>query len=430
MDSAEPPPDSIYLIILVALLILSMFFSACETAIISSSKLRIRYLKEKKNRAAARIEKIIEHKDFFLNAILIGNNVVNIASSSLLTAISVRIFGDAGIGIATAAATIVILIFGEILPKSIALMRPEKIALRVSMPLSIFIALMSPIVAIFSIVTSFFSRLLGVKKEKKTVTVTEEDIKTLIEIGEEEGLIETDKRDMMHRILKYTDLTAKDIMIPRTNIVAVSIDATRQEILDLSHRSRFSRFPVSGDNIDDIKGILYVKDFIFMPDSDNEFFEIEKLLRPAIFIFETQKISALQSTLRAKKQNMAVVIDEYGGTAGLVSTDDLVKEIFGDIRDEYDRKETAETIRPVFDKPGIDSWIIDGNERLDSLNERFSVHLSSSFYDTLGGFIMERYGDIPDEGQTVSEQGFSFTVLEVTGNRIEKIRIDRTGDRE
>jgi len=428
MDPAQPPPDSIYLIILAILLGFSMFFSASEIAFMSSSRLRIRYLKEKKNRAAARVERILSRKDFFLTAILIGNNVVNIACSALITAISVRLFGDAGVGIATAVATAVILVFGEILPKSVALLRPESTAIRFSLPVSFFVLLMSPLVSLFTMATGGLARLLGIKRAIRGLSVTEDDIRTLIDSGEEEGLIEAEKRKMMHRILKYTNLTARDIMTPRTDIVAIGIDATRGEILELSRDSRFSRFPVYGENIDDIKGILYVKDFLFA--SDKEKFETEQpglrsLLRPAAFVFETRKITELQATLRENNQNIAVIIDEYGGTSGLVTTEDLVEEIFGGIRDEYDLTENAETVHRETDDAGTERWITPGTERLDALNDRFGIQLESPFYDTVGGLVMERIGDIPSAGDTIMEQGYSFTVLSVSGNKVGEICIAR-----
>lgn len=417
MVTSEPPPDGIYLIVLLILLLCSMFFSASETAFISASKLRIRYLKEKKNKAASRVERILQKKEFFLNTILIGNNIVNIAASALITALAIKFFGKAGVGIATASATVIILIFGEILPKSFSMTRPEKIALRFSFPVQCLVFIASPVVLVFSLITRSIARILGVRKKTVKSTVTEEDIKTLIEVGEEEGLIAQNERVMMHKILKYTDLTARDIMIPRTDIVAIGIDTSRKEILSLSHSSRFSRFPVYGDDIDDIRGILYIKDFLFAPETDPDSFSVQSLLRPALFIFETQKMSGIQSKLRAENQNIAVIIDEYGGTAGIVTAENLIEMIFGGIRDEYDKSETSEL--------GISR--ADGALRLDELNERLGIQLSSEYFDTIGGFIMERAGDVPETGMATTEQGYVFTVTAVTGNRIDEISIEPIG---
>lgn len=359
--------------------------------------------------------------------ILVGNNVVNIAMSSLITVLSIQFFGSAGVGIATAIATITILIFGEILPKSIALQRPEKIALRVSLPISFFLIVLSPIVYIFSLISRIIASLLGIKKAKAKSTVTEEDIKTMIEIGEEEGLIESQKKAMLHRILRYTDLIAKDIMTPRTDIVSISVDSTRKEILALSHSSRYSRFPVYGTDSDDILGILFIKDFLFSPQGDSDSFSVKALLRPALFIFETQRMSKIQETMRNANQNLAVIIDEYGGTAGIVTIADLAEKIFGSLRDEFDAHE-KKPIQP--DAPGmkeIKDFLINGATRLEEINERFGIHLSSEYFDTIGGFIMEKKGDIAELGTVIQEQGLTFTVVQISANRIDSLRIDRMG---
>jgi CBS domain containing-hemolysin-like protein len=305
----------------------------------------------------------------------------------------------------------------------VALQRPESIALKFSLPLSIFIVLISPVVLAFSFVTRFLSGLFAKKSDAGNAAgaVTEEDIKTLIEVGEEEGVIEPKERDMMHKILKYTDLTARDIMTPRTAIATIAISASRAEILAFAHESRFSRFPVYGDDIDDIRGILYVKDFLFSSGDSTENFSVRAMLRPALFVFENQKISDLQEKLRASRQNIAIVVDEYGGTAGIVTTEDLVEEIFGGIRDEYDRPERDAIIEAVKDAP----IVIAGTERLDGLGDRLGIRLESAFYDTIAGYILERSGEIPQAGFHIEEQGYGFTVLALSGNRIESVRVEK-----
>jgi len=419
MEPSHPPPESIYLLLLAFLLLCSMFFSASETAFLSSSRLHIRYLMEKGNKAASRVEKLLRKKTLFLNSILIGNNIVNITTSSLVTAMAISAFGDAGIGIATAAATIIILVFGEILPKSIALIQPERIATKASLPLSIFIVIASPLIFTFTVITGILTMFSGKRKRTDTESVTEEDIKTLIEVGEEEGILETRERDMMHKILKYTNLNTRDIMTPRTDIVSIEINATRAEILEVSRNSRFSRFPVCGEDIDDIRGILYIKDILITPNTDDGAFTAKDLLRPALFIFENQKISMVQKKLREENQNIAIVIDEYGGVAGLVTAEDLAEEIFGGLHDEYDKPEATTQ---------GDSLTVEGSMRLDEINERLSIRLTSEFYDTIGGFIMERYGDIPIPGTSIADQGYSFTVTAVAGNRVETVKIFRPGE--
>jgi len=425
MDPSEPPPWGAYLLAVAGLLVCSMFFSAAESAFLSSSKLRIRYLKEKNNRAASRVDRLLDRRNFFINLILIGNNVVNIAMSSLITSVSLRLFGDAGIGVATACATVIILVFGEILPKSIAIQRPEPIALRLSLPLSILAAIMAPVVFVFTALTQFITFALTTPaaraRAKSAKAVTEDDIKTLIEVGEEEGLIESHEREMMTNVLKYADLAARDVMTTRTAIVGVSEGATRGEIIALSKNSAFSRFPVFGDDIDDIRGILYVKDFLFAPEGESEDYPAKKYLRPALFVLENRKVASVQASMRKGLHGIAVVLDEYGGTAGILTVSDLAAEIFGAVDDEYD--DTRETkARSGWDALPAE---FDGTERLDAINELLGAQLASEFYDTVGGLAMERAGEIPVAGYRFLEGELEFTVLEMEGNRVARVRASR-----
>ncbi|WP_255945203.1 hemolysin family protein [Brucepastera parasyntrophica] len=423
-----------------------MFCSASEIAFLSASKLHIRYLREKKNKAAARVEKLMKRKDFFINTILVCNNIVNIAISSIATAIAVQLTGSAGVGIATAIATVVILVFGEILPKSFALLIPEKIALKFSFPLMILVFVMSPVVSVISGFIRIIMKLFRVRTNTDKTTVTEEDLKTLIEVGTEQGVIETKESAMMRKIFNYTDLNARDIMTPRTDISFIPVTATRSEILQLSDTSTHSRFPVYGKDLDDILGILYVKDFLFTDIRDPEQFSLKKIMRPALFIFENQKISVLQKQLQEANQNVAIIIDEYGGTSGIVTTEDIIEEVFGGIRDEYDTPARIPKGKDSGEKAAGEDQpqetgngetlkteeIIPGNERLDILNEHLGIHLASEFYDTIAGFIMEKTDALPSEGTSVTEQGFTFTVDKVRKNRIDTVTVrlaaeDETG---
>lgn len=426
MDSSEPPSTQLYFLVLAILLLLSMFFSASESSFLSASRLRLRYLSEKKNKAAIRTENLTRKKDRFLTAILIGNNIVNIATSALITAVSIDLFGNSGVGIATAISTLVILIFGEILPKSIAITRPESIALKLSLPLSVCIVLLTPLILLFSGITGLITRLLGIRTAKGPRAVTEEDIKTLIEISEEEGLIESKEREMLSNIMKYSDLTARDLMTPRTDIVAVSESSSIAELLELSRSTSFSRFPVYGEDIDDIRGIMYIKDFLYATEH-NPNTNIRSLIRPVFYCFEGQTISSLQAKFHEKKQNLAIVLDEYGGTAGLVTTEDLLEKIFGDLQDEYDKPAEIHAITAPHPEQQSIPATVPGWIRLDEISEKLGISLQSDFYDTLGGYLLERFGDIPAPGSQIIEQGFVLTVEAVVGNRIETIRIQPEG---
>lgn len=419
----DTPSPLLYILALIALLAFSMFFSAAESAFLSASRLHLRYLSEKNHPAARRVESILKHRDLFLNAILVGNNVVNIATSALITALALEIFGDAGVALATAFATIIILLFGEILPKSVALHWPEKLALKISLPVRVLIVVSIPVVFVFTLLTRAIGRAMGGADSSSGQSVTEDDLRTLIEVGEEEGVIESGKRSMLNRILEYTDLTAHEIMTPRTEIVAVDERATKDEILALHATERYSRYPVYRGNIDSIVGILRIRDVILGDSHHGPSRDItarELAIKP-VFAFETQTLASLQALLRAENRNLAVVLDEYGGTAGIITTEDLAEEIFGSIRDEFDVEELA---RPAEAAP-VDGSIVNGSERLSALGERLGIALDSPMHETIAGFIMEKTGDIPSVGMSVIEAGWMFTVAEREGNKISAVRLDR-----
>ncbi len=425
MEVPEQLPDLLYYAMFPILLLLSMFFSASETAYLSASRLHIRYLREKNDHNATRVEQLLKRKTHYLNAILVGNNIVNITLSSLGTALAISLFGRSGIGIATAGVTLLVLIFGEIIPKSLALTYPERLALRFSLPLKVFGFLTIPVTTVFSALTWLLLILTGSTHKHASGTVTEEDLRTLIEVGEEEGVLETEERDILHRILDFTDLTAHDIMTPRTNLVTVNSNTPCTEIQTLSATTGFSRFPVLGEDIDDIRGIVYVKDLLISGSFAKEELQAHDCMRQALFVFETQNIPLLQERLRTDNQNCAIILDEYGGTAGLVTIEDIFEEIFGSIQDEFDLSDSTSHQFARQDKPESGVLLLPGAERLETVNTLLDITLESRYYDTLAGFMLERAGDIPVPGYSVTEQGVIFTVHELSGNRIEAVRINR-----
>ena len=334
MDSdsvpSEPPPalpaEAVampelagLLLAVVALVILSMIFSSSESAFLSINKLRIRFLRSKKDRGAIRVGRMLDRKDRLLNTVLVANNIVNIAITSLLTSLALQLFGSSGVGIATLVATVVLLIFGEITPKTIGSRHPEPVAFLFSGLISFFMLVLSPLVLIFSGFARGAGRILGIKGEERGVSFTEDEIKNFIDVGEEEGVLEQDEKKMMHRVFRFTDLAAKDIMVPRTKIVAVSLTASYSSIIELAQQSRLSRFPVYRQNLDDIVGILYIKDMMFYEGRPDNFF-VRDIMRPPLYIVGTKKMSSVQQMLRENRQSLAVVIDEYSGTDGILTT--------------------------------------------------------------------------------------------------------------
>lgn len=419
--SDPSPANSSSLVVLLtiaaALILLSMLFSASESAFLSINKLRLRFLREKKNKRAILTSKLLEKKDILLNTVLIANNIVNIALSAIITSVALEIFGSSGVGIATIVVTIILLIFGEITPKTIGAHNPEKIAFFTSPIIKFFTVLLKPIVQIISSVSNFFVKLFGITVKTQNVSFTEEEIKNFIDVGEEEGILESGEKSMMHKVFKFTDLAAKDIMIPRTQIVAVQINATFRQLLELSQKTRISRFPVYDTHIDNIKGIVYIKDILFHS-NNSENFSLKDVIRPPLFVLETKKMSSVQQTLRDANQSMAIVIDEYSGVSGILTVEDITQEIFGKLYDEFDTNEHS-----GIDLISENLYLINGDVHLLDINETLNLQLNSSYYETIGGYVIEKFDKIPEIGETISEQDFVLTVEEVTDRKVVKIRL-------
>ncbi|EMB46144.1 MULTISPECIES: hemolysin family protein [Treponema] len=437
----EPPPQWFYVLLLIILLFLSMMFSSGETAFLSVNKLKIKYLREKKNKKAARVEKILKDKQKFLTTSLIGNSLVNILISVLLTALMVELVGAKGLSIAVTATTIAILIFGEILPKSVALVFSEPIALKFSGFILFLIKVLAPLEWLFSGFTKFFLKFLGVKNLQSNEALTDADLKDFFDVSQEHGDLRSEEKAVLEKILSYGDITVKNIMTPRPDIIGLTADVNPEEIIELSHSSRFSRFPVYEEDIDEIIGIFYIKDFLFSEAAAKDFlqeskekFDIKKYLRKPVLVFENTELSKLQEIFRKEKQNMVVIIDEYGGTLGIATLEDLNEEIFGNIADEYDTDDAAA------EDPNLDnindeatqnlSQTILGSMRLSDLNENLGTSFSSEYYDTIGGLIMEKCGEVPQIGSTIKIENYNFTVMKTEGNRISELQVNIAGDEE
>ncbi len=422
MDS--PYPSQIYktllLIAAIALIFLSMIFSATESAFLSINKLRVRLLKNQKNKRAIRVWKLLSDKDKLINTLLVGNNIVNVSLSAIITYAALKIFGNAGVTIATFFATMILLVFGEITPKTIATRHPEPIAFFFSGFISVLQVVLSPLVLLFTAISKLSLKALGVDSSKNKVSYTQEEIKTFIEVGSEQGLIEKNEKTMMHRVFKFSDLAAKDIMIPRKKIIAVPLNSTYMDIVELSERHKLSRFPVYKKDIDDIVGILYIKDLLFCK-TKSEAFSVAKVMRPPLFILETKKMSSIQIMLRENRQGMADVIDEYSGTSGVLTSEDIAREIFGPITDEY--KPYARRVEVRIKNPN--NAEVEGLARLVDLNEQLNIHLDSPDSETLGGLICETLGHIPTAGETIEKEGYRFIVSKMDDKRVAKVVVRR-----
>ena len=407
---------NILIAISVVLVFLSMIFSAAESAFLSINKLRVRLLRNKKNRRATRVWRLLNNKDRLMNTLLVGNNIVNIALSSIFTYIAIELFGNAGVGLATFVVTLVLLIFGEISPKTIATHNPEPIAFFFSGFISCLEVILYPLVYIFTKVTGLFLKVANVDVKKETVTFTEEEIKIFLEVGKEQGILEKNESSMMHKVFRFSDLSAKAIMIPRKHIIAIREDFSYSKVIEYSQRYRLSRFPIYRSSLDDITGILYVKDMLpykMCPEK----FEIKKVMRPPLFILESKNMSGIQQMLRENRQSMAVVIDEYSGTKGVLTVEDLVKEIFGTI--EYKPYSRISEIKAK----NTTSSEVDGLFRIIDINQQLELNIVSENCETIGGYICEKLGEIPSEGQSIVIGNYKFIVTKMDDKRVGKIRV-------
>lgn len=409
----EPGSQWLFLVLIV-LILLSAFFSASETALTSISKIRLRNMVEENVKNADKISKLIENPNKLLSAILIGNNLVNIGASSLATAMAIQISGSGGIGIATGLMTIVILIFGEITPKTIAAQNSEKVSLFVVNIISAVVFVFTPVVKVLNIVTSLIIRLLGGNNSAKAPLITEAELKTMVNVSHEEGVLEIDERRMINNVFDFGDAKAKDVMTPRTDMIALDDQASYEEIMQLFKEERFSRLPVYHESMDDIIGILYLKDIAFI---DGANFQIENYMREPFFTYESKPTSELFSQMRTKRIPVAIILDEYGGTSGLVTIEDMVEEIVGEIADEYDEQE--EEIEVIKE----DEYIIGGSAKLDDVNEMIGTRLESEDFDTIGGYVIGVLGRFPDAGEVVETDNMKVKIEEVDKNRIEKLRV-------
>lgn len=411
-------PDTWQILVLIFLLACSAFFSASETALMSLSKIRLRHMIEEKVKGADKVEKLIENTSRLLGTILVGNNIVNILASSLATAIAIKLWPESGVGIATAVMTVLIIIFGEITPKSLAAQNSEVISLKVSKPISILIIILKPIVSITTYIANGIIRVLGGKVNKNQPYITEDELRTIVDVSEEEGVLEIEEKEMIYNVFEFGDLQVKDVMSQRVDLIALEQSATLEETMEVIKNEQFSRIPVYKETIDNIVGILNVKDLLFIHGNDyKDNFSLEKYMREPFYTFEFKKITDLFRDMKKEKNHMAVVLDEYGGTVGIVTIEDLIEEIVGDISDEYDEDETK------IDVIKEDEYLVSGSIRLDEINDLIGTSIESEEFDSVGGFIIGQLGRFPEDSEEIEYHNIRFRIESIDKNRIKKVRI-------
>ena len=383
MDSS----DVIQLLVLVVLLSLSAFFSSSETALTTVNKIRVRSLAESGDQRAIILTKVIEEQGKMLSAILIGNNLVNLSASSLMTTLTIKLLGSKAVGIATGILTLLILVFGEITPKTLSTISAEKISLKNAKIIYTFMRALTPVIFVVNKMSLGVLTLMHVDPNAKHDVITEDELRTIVDVGHEEGVIESEERKMINNVFDFGDSLAKDIMVPR---IDMDVNATYDEVIELYREERYTRIPVYEDTTDNVIGIINVKDLLLI--EDHEHFQIRDHLREPLYTYEYKKTSELMIEMRKTFNNIVIVLDEYGATAGLITLEDMLEEIVGAMK-------------------------------LDDLNDRLGLELESEDYDSVGGLIIGLLDHLPEEGEEVADDGIRFVVTKVDKNRIDRVKI-------
>ncbi|MEY8282493.1 hemolysin family protein [Lachnospiraceae bacterium 50-23] len=410
MDSG----DATQLIILLILLLLSAFFSSAETALTTVNKIRIRSLADEGSKRAKTVLEITDNSGKMLSAILIGNNIVNLSAASLTTSLAYS-FGGSMVAIASAVLTVAILLFGEITPKTMATIHAERMALIYAPVIRIFMKVMTPAIFIINGMSMGVLFLLRVDPKAGKRAMTENELRTIVDVSHEDGVIESDEKEMIYNVFDLGDARAKDVMVPRVHVTFADAQSTYNELIELFREDKFTRLPVFEETTDNVIGTINMKDLLLF-DNTKEF-HVRDILREAYFTYEYKSISELLVEMRQASFNIAIVLDEYGETAGLITLEDILEEIVGEIHDEYDENE-EDFVKEV----GEREYIIEGSMNLDDLNDRLDLNLQSEDYDSLGGFIIEHLDRLPETGDSiVTEDGIRLIVESLDKNRIESV---------
>jgi len=411
--------DTLYVVLFVICLFLSAFFSSSETAFISLQKVRVQHLIDKKVRGARLVSRMIEKPEKLLSTILLGNNFVNTAAAALATALAIKYWPEQGVLISTIAVTLLLLIFCETTPKTIATRHAEGLSLFFARPIRALSWILTPFVVVLSWIATGFSKMLGGAPVSRSL-VREEEIRTMISMGHKEGTVEEEEAEMLHNVFEFGNRPALEVMVPRTEVIWITKGTKLADFLDLYAQNPLSRFPVYEENIDNVVGILAVKDILMAQAKGNFNNEdtIDDLIRPAYFAPETKRVSELFAEMRDKNFRMTVVVDEFGGTAGIVSLSGLMEEIVGPVGDELAAIEKDyETINEY-------TFEVDGGMRVEEANEEMNLNIpEGDDYETVAGFVLDLLGHIPKQGEQLKYKNFKIVITEMRGMKIEKIRL-------
>lgn len=408
--------DLVELCMLIALLVLSALFSSSETALTTVNRIRIRTLAGQGDKRAMTLLAVLQNPEKMLSVILIGNNVVNLYASSLATTVTLSLFGSKMVGVATGILTLAVLVFGEVAPKTMASRNAEQIALRAAGPVKVLMWLFTPLVFVVNNLARLVMKLFGADRPGKRELMTAEELRTIVQVGHEDGVIENSERKMIDNVFDFGDRSARDIMIPRIDMTCIDVEAGYDELMEVVREEKYTRIPVYKESADTIVGILNIKDLLFR--AQDKPFRIAELMRKPLFTYEQKKTSELMVEMRKNYTNLAIVLDEYGVTAGMVTMEDILEEIVGEIRDEYDRDE-EKSIRRI----APNTYLIEGNVKIDDVNEVLQLHLASEDYESIGGYVLEQLEHFPKEGECVTKGGISFTVTRMEQTRIAEVKL-------
>lgn len=407
----------IQLIAILVLVLLSAFFSSAETAFTTVNKVRLRTLSQEGSKRADRVLSILDEYSKMLSTILIGNNIVNISASSVATTFAIRIWGSYAVGIVTGILTFTILIFGEIIPKTWAMCSSESISLFYSSIIRTLMTALTPVIFIIDKFSNGILRLLHINSDNQNISISENELKTYVDVSHEGGAIESEERELIYNVFDFGDAVAKDIMVPRIHMTSLPITSTYKEVLTTFRASMFTRIPIYDGDPDNIVGIINIKDFILVKDTEK--FQIKKILRNAYYTYEYKKIADLMMEMREKSHNITFVLSEYGATVGLITMEDLIEEIVGEIRDEYDEDE-EELIKET--EPG--KFLVEAGMKLDDINDALETDLYSEDFDSIGGLMIEQLERLPEDKEAIKlENGILLQAQGISKNRILKVLI-------
>lgn len=407
----------IKIVILVILLLLSAFFSSAETALTTVNLMKMRHLAEEGNKSAATVIKVTDNKPKMLSAILIGNNIVNLSASSLATTVAIHVWGSYGAGIATGILTFLILIFGEIMPKTMATIKANRMAMRYAGIIWVLMVVLTPIIVVVNVLSNGVLRIFGVDPKKDYDQMTEEELRTIVDVSHESGVIEGDERKIIHNLFDFSDATAKEIMIPRIDMTMANVNWSYDRLLEGYSEHKYTRIPVYENEVDNIIGFVNMKDFLI--DENRENFKMRSFLRDVHFTYEKKNTAELFDEMRSNSFGITIVIDEYGAVAGMITLEDLLEELVGEIRDEFDTYEEDDII-----ETGENEYDVLGSANLEDLCNEIPLGVSSDDYDTIGGYVVGEFDHFPNlDEKVITEDFHQITVTGVEKNRVTKVHI-------